>query len=410
MTPTPRAATVLAVIGLAALLLPPWLSVALALVLVAAVAADAWSVRTAPSIERVCPRTLSRGEAVPVVVTVATDGRVVRLRQPPGVSLRVDHAQGDGSLAASVVGLQRGRHRLPGVASASLGPLGLARVHHRMTSGVELEVMTNVAGARRLLVRRRRTRAGLLSGQSAGPLGLGTEFESVREYTPDDDFRQLNWRATARLDRPMSNQYRVEQDREVICVVDCGRLTAAPIGDSTVLDTALDAVTVVALAADEIGDRFGAIAFDDQIRRVLAPRHRGGAAGLRSLFDLTARPVDSDFEGAFSRVGRSRQALVFVFTDLLDEAAARSLTAGMVVLARRHRTVIVTPADPALEALAADLTRPAESVVALDVLAARRQAALTLRRLGARVVEAPPNLLAERCLDAYLTAKLRANL
>ncbi len=55
-----------------------------------------------------------------------------------------------------------------------------------------------------------------------GPMGLGTEFERVREYSPDDDIRQVNWLATARMDRPMSNDYRIEQDRDVIAVVDAG--------------------------------------------------------------------------------------------------------------------------------------------------------------------------------------------
>jgi uncharacterized protein (DUF58 family) len=410
VTPTPRAAVLLAAIGVAAFVLTPWLSVALALAVAAAVVTDAWSVRGAPRIERTVPMTLSRGAPVPVVVSAAPDGRVVRLRQPPAVSLVVDGGDGAGAVAATITGTRRGRHVLPGVASASLGPLGLARVHHRAGPSVEVRVLPDVAGARRLILRLRRTRAGLASGRRLGPLGLGTEFESVRDYTTDDDFRQLNWRASARLGRPMSNQYRIEQDREVICLVDCGRLMSAPLADSTALDVALDAVTVVALAADELGDRFGAIAFDDAIRRVLTPRHRGGGAAVSSLFDLAARPVDSDFEAAFVRVSRSHRAVVFVFTDLLDETAARSLVAASTVMAGRHATFVATPSDRALRALAADEERPAVALAALDVLSARRQAALTLRRLGVQVLEAPPDRLAERCLDAYLSAKLHARL
>jgi uncharacterized protein (DUF58 family) len=406
VTPTSRAAGLLAAVGVAALVLTPWLSVALALALVTAVAADAWSVRRAPCIERRVPLTLSRGVPAPLMVRAAREGRTVRLRQPPAAALRIDRGEGDGTLDAAIVGTARGRHMLPGMASASLGPLGLARVHHRNGVGVEVQVMPDVAGARRLILRLRHTRAGAASGRRLGPLGLGTEFESVRDYTTDDDFRQLNWRASARLGRPMSNQYRIEQDQEVICLLDCGRLMAASLGDRTVLDVALDAVTVLALAADELGDRFGAIVFDDGIRRVLTPRHRGGAAAVSVLFDLAARPVDSDFQAAFVRVSRSHRAVVFVFTDLLDEAAARSLVDGSQVMAGRHATFVATPADPALDALAADEQRPAAALVALDVLTSRRQAALTLRRLGVQVLEAEPDRLARRSLDAYLSAKL----
>ncbi len=406
MTPTPRAAALLAAVGVAALVLTPWLSVALALALVTAVAADAWSVRRAPQIERRVPSTLSRGARAPLLVRAAADGRSVRLRQPPGAALEIDQGEGEDALDGAIVGTARGRHRLPGVASASLGPLGLARVHHRDGASFEVQVMPDIASARRLILRLRRTRAGAASGRRLGPLGLGTEFESVRDYTTNDDFRQLNWRASARLGRPMSNQYRIEQDRELICLVDCGRLMAASLGDRTVLDVALDAVTVLALAADELGDRFGAIVFDDGIRHVLAPRHRGGAAAVSALFDLAARPVDSDFEAAFVRVSRSHRAVVFVFTDLLDETAARSLVDGSLVMSTRHATFVATPADPALGVLAADELRPAVALVALDVLSSRRRAALTLRRLGVQVLEAEPDRLAQRCLDAYLSAKL----
>jgi len=400
VTPTPRAALLLATLGLAALVLPPGLSVALALALVATIMADAWSVRHAPRIDRSCPLTISRGASTRLIVRTQPSGRTVLLRQPPGPALLIAHGEGHGSMDASLVGIRRGRHRLPGVASASLGPLGLARVHHRSGAEVEVRVVTDLVGARRLILRLRRTRAGVASGRALGPLGLGTAFESVREYTTTDDFRQINWRASARLGHPMSNQYRIEQDREM----------AAPLGERTLLDIALDSVTTVALAADEFGDRFGAVVFDDAVRRVLAPRHRGGAAAVDALFDLQPRPVDSDFESAFARVSRSHRALVFVFTDLLDETAARSLMSGVTMIARRHATFIATAADPSLAEFASAADRPAAALAALDVLSARRQAALTLRRLGAQVLEAQPERLAERCLDAYLSAKLRARL
>ena len=127
--------------------------------------------------------------------------------------------------------------------------------------------------AHALIGRLRRELAGHPGKLARGPLGLGTDFESIREYTPDDDIRQLNWRATARMGRPMSNQYRVERDRDVVCLVDTGRLMAAPIGSRTMLDASLDAVTMLALAADELGDRCGAIAFDE----TRSPRRRAGA-------------------------------------------------------------------------------------------------------------------------------------
>ena len=86
----------------------------------------------------------------------------------------------------------------------------------------------------------------------------------------------------------MSNLYRIEQDRDVVCLLDAGRLMAAPLrravparpcGTITRLDAAVDAVTMVALVADELGDRCGVTVFDSEIRRRLAPAARGRQGG-----------------------------------------------------------------------------------------------------------------------------------
>jgi uncharacterized protein (DUF58 family) len=411
LAPTRRAVIALAVIALTALILPWWVPVACALILVAACGVDAFSVREPPALERQFPRTLSRGVSAGLRVSAAAeDGRTVLLRQPATPWLVGEPAVGRGELTGSLTPLRRGLHDLPPVASASVGGLGLARVHHPVGAPEQLRVYPNLVAARALTMRLRLRNPG---GRVArGPLGLGTDFESVREYSPNDDIRQLNWRASARLGRPMSNQYRVERDRDVICLLDTGRLMAAPVGTRTMLDAALDALTALALGADELGDRSGAIAFADGVRAAVAPRHLAGRAVIESLFALEPEPVDSDFELAFARVGRSRRAFVIVFTDLVDEAAARSLLSAMPMLAQRHAVSVASVVDPALRELAEALPTSPEAIasklVALDVLEARGRDAARLRRLGAAVIEAPAEELAERSLDAYLNAKARA--
>ena len=185
-----------------------------------------------------------------------------------------------------------------------------------------------------------------------GPLGLGTEFESVRDYLPDDDIRQVNWRATARLGRPMSNQYRIEQDRDVMCVVDAGRLMAAPLpapagASPDAARRGLDALTAVALRRR----RGRGPLRRHRLRRArsacaIRPGRARATAVVRAVFDLEPRPVDADYELAFRRVGGRKRAFVLVLTDLLEEAAARPLVDAMPVLTRRHAVVVASPADP----------------------------------------------------------------
>jgi uncharacterized protein (DUF58 family) len=429
MTPTTRCAWLLAGVAVAGLLLPAWATVAGVIAVLAAMLVDGLAVRQAPRVEREAQAVLSRG--VPSAFSVAAitrDARRVLLRQPATAALEVRAQHGARSLKGEIVPISRGRHSLPGVAGASVGPLGLARWHHAASPASELLVYPDLQSARRLALRLRQGRAASEGQLRRGPLGLGTDFESIREYSVDDDIRQLNWRASARLGRPMSNQYRIEQDRDVVCVLDAGRLMAAPSADGTLLDLALDAATAVALAADELGDRCGAIAFDSSIRRTVQPRRLGGRRVVKALFDLQPTLDDSDFERAFLRVGGSRRGLVFVFTDLIDERAARSLVRATPVLARRHAVVVASVGDPALEQLAAagseeisgdtgegrgTLEHRAElssALAALSVLQARAGAVARIRRGGAEVVLAPARSLPERCVQAYLRAKARARL
>jgi uncharacterized protein (DUF58 family) len=417
MSPTPRAAAALAAIALLALVLGPVAAGLLVAALAGALLADARAAHRPPGARRHVPAVVARGvpAALAVELPDGAGGRRVRIRQATPAHLAVEPQEADGALAARLVARRRGRWTLPPAAVRVTGPLGLATWDHRAGEDEELLVYPDLPAARRLALAVRTGRFREPGHRSRGPLGLGTEFESIRDYLPDDDIRQVNWPATARLGRPMSNQYRIEQDRDVICVLDCGRLMAAPLsGGATRLDAAVDAATAVGLVADELGDRCGTVAFDATVHRRIAPRRGGGEALVRAVYDLQPAPVDADYELAFGGIASSKRALVIVFTDLIEEVAARSLVMAVPVLARRHEVVVAGVVDPDLDA--ALRRRPAHELdvyraaAALDVLAARERAAARVRGAGAHVLETPPAQLAQACISAYLTAKSRARL
>jgi uncharacterized protein (DUF58 family) len=414
MSPTPRAAAPLAALAVAAPFVPVWIVVLAALALGAAVVVDALAVRHAPRAVRQAPQALVRGIPAPLLIDLSP-GRAsrVRVRQPVPPDLRVEPGVGEERLDASLVGRRRGRHALLQPAVRLIGPLGLGAWTHAAGEAGEVRVYPDVPGARRLAtaVQQGRFRE---EARRRGPLGLGTEFESIREYSPDDDIRQVNWRATQRLGRPMSNQFRVERDRDVILLVDSGRLTGSPIGEATRLDLALDAAVAVAAVADVVGDRCGAVAFAGGIRRSLRPRRAGSRALIEALFDLEPEPVDSDYERAFQEVTGMKRAFVLLLTDLLEETAARPLLDALPVLARRHAVAVAGVTDPDLDALVArEPERPVDvyrAAVALEVLEARARVSSRIARTGATVIEAPPVSLAGACVRAYLRAKRRARL
>ncbi|HEY3613755.1 MAG TPA: DUF58 domain-containing protein [Gaiellales bacterium] len=410
MTPTARTAGLLALCAASAILTGWRVAAVLAAAIVAAAVVDALRARRTPLVERTHPPVVARGAAVELSLQVRSAGPV-RVRQALPADLALVPQECDGDLAGQLVALRRGRHVLPPVGVRASGPLGLGAWQHRVGGDSEVLVYPDLVGARRLAEAARRGQLPDSGRRARGAYGLGTAFEAVREYAPDDDVRQINWRATARLGRPMSNQYRIDQDREVRCLLDAGRLSAAACGGGTLLDVALDGLIAVCATADALGDRCGAIAFADRVLRDVAPSRLGAAAVARALFDVEPVALDSDYELAFRRVAGGKRAFVLVLADLVDEAAARALVSAMPVLVRRHSVCVASVRDEAVDAL---LTRPPDDLrgayamsVAIEMRQARARAAARVRAAGATVVEARPQRFAGACVSAYARAKQR---
>src|SRR5439155_722147 len=138
------------------------------------------------------------------------------------------------------------------------------------------------------------------------------------------------------------------------------------------------AAAAVATVAEALGDRCGALAFDAEIRRAVAPRRAGARHVVGALFDLEPIAVDSDYERAFRELTRPKRAFLLVLTDLIEPSAARSLVEALPVLTRHHAVAVGAVTDPELAALATAEPRSAQDVyraaVALQVLRARAEA------------------------------------
>ena len=416
MSPSPRAVAVAVVLALS-LLVVAWPLVVLgAAALAVATVVDALAARAPVTVERSVPSRLARGVPAALVVTVTGAGaRRVEVRQPRVPDIDVEPGTGASGLEATIVARRRGHHVLPPVAVRVTGPLGLGRWDRDHAGAHEVEVHPDLPAARRLATAVRQARFRDPGLRRRGAIGLGTDFDQVREHQPDDDIRHVNWSATVRHGRLMTNQYREDTERDVVALVDCGRLMAAPVPgiagqppDRTRLDVAVDAAAALAAVADVVGDRCGVVAYDDEVRARVRPRRASGDDVVRALHAVEPRPVDSDAERAFRAVGGTKRSLVVVLTDVLDAAAARALLDAVPVLARRHAVVVASCTDVEVtEAAAGDDER---AVVAGRVLAERDRAVAQIRRRGARVVEAPPARFSAAVVAAYLDAKATARL
>jgi len=360
------------------------------------------------------------------------------LRNPGGVRRTVSF--GDELAPSLRAGVRRARVALPGHGQATVsteiiparrgdfeindlvvrveGPLGLGSRQRRRSLPSLLRVLPPFRSRDEAELRIGQSRILEVGLRSSRGLGTGTEFDQLREYGPDDEYRKIDWAATARSGRPIVRTFRAEQNQRVVCLLDNGRVMAGRVANVPRVEHAMDAVLTLATVSTSLGDKFGLVTFDRQVRSVVAPAAGRGQVGriTRALYALEPVLVESDYRKAFATtVGRfRRRAMLVVLTDLVVQAVDESLLPALPLIARTHLVLVGAVRDPEVEAWASESVETTgdahRRAAALASLAERDQAIARLRGMGATVIDAPPGDLASELADAYLRFKARGRL
>ncbi len=316
-------------------------------------------------------------------------------------------------LATPVRPGRRGRFEPGRVTLRVAGPLGLLARQRTVDVPGQLKVVPafpSRADAELRLARARRLELGL---RTVRLTGTGTDFDQLREYTPDDDFRRIDWAATARSTTPVVRTYRAERNQTVLVLVDVGRTTAGRVADVPRLEHLLDATFALVTVATGVGERVGVIAFDDRVRATVPPSHRGDqlARVVDATYQLEPALIETDFREAFSHaLGAHRRRTTFVIaTDLNEATVSATLVPALPLVLRDHRVVVAAVADPEVAAWAGapagDEASAYRRAAATSALERREGLSARLTGLGATVVDAAPGVLAGRLVDTFLQAR-----
>jgi uncharacterized protein (DUF58 family) len=314
-----------------------------------------------------------------------------------------------------VVPRERGRTALRSYHARILSGLGIVELRRNYRVPVAVRVMPDLSALDRsgdLVARTKLLESGL---RRLRRRGVGGEFESLREYTIDDAFRSIDWKATARRGKPMVAQYEVERAQQIVVALDAGRLMSPRLDDRRKLDYAVSAALAMAAIARLAADRVGVIAFAAQVIARVAPgsgaQHSAQLTDL--LSDLEPRFEESDYERAFLEIERTlrRRSLIVLFTDLFDPIASSAVLGAAKLLTTRHLVLIVLMNDAAIgQALRTaphDARDAYRAAVAATLADERARAVATLRDRGILVVDVPAAELTVALLDAYVDVKSR---
>jgi len=331
---------------------------------------------------------------------------------------------GTHSLTYRVQPRERGDARFGDLHLRVLGPLGLIHRTWRLTdTATPVRVYPSLRDLRRYDLQVRRGLDLQAGAQRVRRPGASTEFERVRDYVPDDEFRRINWKATARRGQPMVNQFESERSQNLVVLLDAGRTMAAlaetPSDDAapglTKLDYALNSALVLAYVASVRGDRVALLAYADDVRTFVPPQRGRGAllSTVQALYALRAEPVEPDHGRAFEFLAQRnlRRSLVVLFTDLADRESSATLAAHVTQAARHHLVVCVTLGDPNVRRPArkrpSDAASLYEKMVAQQLLDDRATVIATLAAHGVLTVDTDADTLSPRLIETYLELKQR---
>ena len=245
--------------------------------------------------------------------------------------------------------------------------------------------------------------------------GIGREFESLREYQPGDEQRDICWTAAARRGHLVTKVYQPERSQAVWVLLDAGRLSRARSGPHTMFDHAVTGALTIAQVAMASGDKVGLLAYGRGIQRRLAPER--GNAHLRRLMEalavIRAESVEADHAGAAAEMLRvqKRRALVVWLTEIAETAGVPDVIEQTAAMMPRHVVVFAVPrhADMVQAASEAPGSGAAmyRGMAAQEALARRHALLHGVRQRGALVVEASPADLGGGLVTRYLDVKAR---
>ncbi|MBN2573888.1 MAG: DUF58 domain-containing protein [Deltaproteobacteria bacterium] len=245
--------------------------------------------------------------------------------------------------------------------------------------------------------------------------GGENEFEALRDYQRDDEYRAIDWKATARRQKLIAREYQQERNQSVLCLLDCGRLMSAESQGLSQLDHALNAVLMLAHVATRAGDQVGLCAFDEKVRAYLPPQggRRAAQRVVAASYDIHAQIVETDFEAAYGFVSQRlrKRSLVVLFSQVIDDVSARAVARTVRGLGPRHLPLAVLFRDEALEQMAEPRGvpgKPAEiyqRAAAAEAILWRDRLARDLQEAGALVLHVSPRKLTLGLINRYLRIK-----
>lgn len=311
--------------------------------------------------------------------------------------------------------VKRGNYVFGALNVYATGPIGIVSRRFKFNQAQEVPVYPSFLQMRRyelMAISNRLTEVGV---KKIRRLGHNMEFDQIRTYVKGDDYRAINWKATARSQGLMVNQYQDERSQQIYCLIDKGRAMKMPFEGMTLLDYAINASLVLSNIAVQKQDKAGLVTFNKKIRNFLPASNRPMQIKtiMEALYQEKTAFQESDFERMYVSLSYriKQRSLIMLFTNFETLSGFERQLKYLRGLAKKHLLIIVFFENTELRELRNQDSQDIEQIyiqtIAEKLAYEKRQITKELQRYGIFSIFTPPQELTVNTINKYLEMKAR---
>lgn len=311
--------------------------------------------------------------------------------------------------------VSRGEYNFGSVNIYVRSPLGFIQKRYSFSQDMTVPVYPSFMQMRKyelLAISNRLTDAGI---KKIRRRGNNSEFEQIKEYVAGDDYRTVNWKATARKNKLMVNQYQDEKSQQVYSVIDMGRIMRMPFEGLSLLDYAINSSLVISNIAMLKQDKAGIITFSHRVQTMLPADRRNAQLHkiLETLYNQKTGYLESDFENLYVNVKNkiNQRSLFLLYTNFESVSGLQRQMKYLRRIAKDHLLVVIFFENTELRAF---LDKPATTTedvynkaIAEKFSYEKKLIVKELEKYGIHSILTAPQNLSVNTINKYLELKAR---
>lgn len=246
-------------------------------------------------------------------------------------------------------------------------------------------------------------------------IGNNMEFEQIKNYVIGDDYRKVNWKATARKSELMVNQYQDERSQQVYSVIDKGRMMQMPFDKMSLLDYAINASLVISNIALKKGDKAGIITFQQKVNSILPASSRNVQLNLilEHLYKQKTAYKETDYSRLYATLKRkiTQRSLILLYTNFESLSSLKRQLGHLRRIRKQHLLVCIifenTEVDDLISSKGEDIEEIYTKGIAEQLVYEKKLIVKELQAHGIHTVLTAPKELSVNTINKYLELKAR---